>query len=239
MVRRRLLNPAYAAGVFFRPVWIPEPLDPDMEELRRARGVAGLLTYCGVYTMFDGGGLDGFGIGTALHNLSQVVFMLVLVHPVTVGVMLLVWKRRGCPVRTLRTPVLRGFVLLAGYVGAMLVLMRLTFAGPETGTDLKADMVRLLAAFWMLCFVVFASLAVVKNFFGSAAVHPCLPALLAVIVAWPAALPDVKAGGAALNVVLVLGGPVTITALAALEISRLRRYHGIRLLTFPHTPPQL
>jgi hypothetical protein len=226
---RYLLHPVYVAGLLFYPSWIPEPLDPPMETLRRVRAIAGLLTYCGVYAVLgDNVGLDDFGIGAALRNLFGVVWLLLIVHPMTVGVMLLIWKRRGFPIRVLRAPVLRGFVLLAGYVVSLLILIRLTIAGPETWGSFKADTIRLVVALWLFCFFVFASLAVARHLFGSAAIHPGLPALLAAITAWLAALPDLKTGDV-LGLVFVLGGPVTVTAIAALELSRLRRHHGIEL----------
>lgn len=229
---RDLLRPNRAARLLFAPAWIPEPLDPEMETLRRVRAFVGLLTYCGVYAISrDDIDSDDFSIGRALHG--DIVTMLLLVHPVTVCVMLLLWKRRGSPLHGLGAPVVRTFLLLGAYVGAMFILVQLTFAGPDTGASLKGDAIRLIVAFWLFCFVAFASLTVVRNFFGSAAVHPGLPALLASITTWPAVLPSLNTDDVDLGLVLALGGPVTVTAIGFLELSRLRRYHGIELLTHP------
>ncbi|WP_254399616.1 hypothetical protein [Streptomyces sp. AC602_WCS936] len=231
--RRSLLNPVYAAALLFHPAWIPPALDPSIDTLRRVRTIAGLLTCFGVHVA-----LADFSIPSPLSKINNVVLILLTVHPVTVGVMLLVWRKRGHQVRTLRVPVLRGFILLASYVGALLILIQLTIASPESETSPGAEMIHIGVALWLFCFVIVASLAVIKNLFGSAAIHPSLPALLATIITWLAALLDLNTDEVVLGVVLVLSGPVTVTAVAVLELSRLRRHHGIELLTHPGAPPQ-
>jgi hypothetical protein len=97
---------------------------------------------------------------------------------------------------------------------------------------------------WMLGFVVWGAVRVSGNFFGTAAVHRCLPALLATVTSWLMAIPDLVTGdlhglSLTLGVVFILGAPVTVTAIALLEMSRLKRRYGIRLKAHPATLPPI
>jgi hypothetical protein len=76
------------------------------------------------------------------------------------------------------------------------------------------------------------------NFFGTAAVHRCLPPLLAVVTSWLMAVPDLVTGdlhglSLTLGIVFILGTPLTVTAIALLEMGRLKRRYGIRLKAHP------
>ncbi|OIK00767.1 hypothetical protein BIV25_06415 [Streptomyces sp. MUSC 14] len=82
------------------------------------------------------------------------------------------------------------------------------------------------------------ALRVTGNFFGTAAVHRCLPPLLVIVTTWLMALPDLFTGdlhglGLRLGILFVLGAPVTVTAIALFEMARLKRDQGIRLTAHP------
>jgi hypothetical protein len=92
--------------------------------------------------------------------------------------------------------------------------------------------------------VVWGAVRVSGNFFGTAAVHRCLPALLATVTSWLMALPDLVTGdlhglSLTLGIVFILGAPVTVTVIALLETGRLKRRYGIRLKAHPATCPPL
>jgi hypothetical protein len=147
--------------------------------------------------------------------------------------MLFMWKRRGFPIRLLRAFVLRSLALLAGYIGLglLLIMFWLLIRGPWK----SPSPIELCVGLWVLVFSVSASLAVAKNFFGSAAIHPGLPALLTTVTAWLSALLGLRTGP---DMIYVLAGPVSVTVIASLELSRLRRRHGIALLIRASAPPQ-
>jgi hypothetical protein len=71
-------------------------------------------------------------------------------------------------------------------------------------------------------------------------VHRCLPPLLAVVTSWLMAVPDLVTGdlhglSLTLGIVFILGAPLTVTAIALLEMGRLKRRYGIRLKAHPAT----
>jgi hypothetical protein len=188
-----------------------------MAELSRVRGIIGLVVVGALTVLHHGPG------AVPLHADGGASKVLVS-YPLTVGPMLLVWRARGFPVRLLRPYLWRSVALLLGYVALIallavaFLLVRVRWASP--------GILQLVVAGWVLVFAVSASLTVARNLFGSAAVHPGLPALITVVTAWLAALPPFPSGR---GLVLVLAGPVTVTAVALLELSRLRRRHGVVL----------
>lgn len=220
----RLWHPVYASRLVFSPAWIPAPLDPSIAELSRVRSIVGLVVVCFLTVVHDGPGalpLDPDG------GASKVLVS----YPLTVGPMLLVWKARGFPVRLLRAFLWRSAALLVGYV----CLIALAAAAALLAEDRWEAplLVQVCVAGWALVFVLSASWTVARNLFGSAAVHPGLPALITAVTAWLAALLRLPSGQ---GLVLVLAGPVTVTAIALLELSRLRRRHGVALFMSAGAP---
>lgn len=231
-----LLKPHRAARALFHPAWIPDALDPTIEGLKRFRVVAGIMVSLGVYTFVEG----GFAVTELMENVLTASLVLLFLTPLTVGVMLHLWRRTGT-VRQLRTPLLNCLKLLLLFVGCLMSLVLLSeLLGAESFmVSLGAGLMML----WMFVFVGFGAVRVSGNLFGTAAVHRCLPALLATVTSWLTAVPDLVTGdlhglSLTMGVVFILGGPVTVTAIALLEMRRLGRRYGIRLRTHPaHLPP--
>jgi hypothetical protein len=97
---------------------------------------------------------------------------------------------------------------------------------------------------WLTGFLLYGAVQLSGNFFGSAAVHRGLPPLLATVTTWLMAIPDLVTGDLhglsfKMGIVFILGAPLTVTAIAALEMNRLRRHHGIRLGAHPSRLPPL
>ncbi|UNS97287.1 hypothetical protein MMF93_12820 [Streptomyces tubbatahanensis] len=231
--RRRLARPQNAARRVFDPPWIPEPVDPLVEGLKRVRVVAGLVTALGVYTVVAG----GFSLEEALENVVVASLVLLVVTPLTVGVLLMVW-RSGGPIRPLRGSLWGSLNLLLRFVGTALLTFTVLRVAPTSGL-----FVLLLGplGLWLLAFLGCAAVRLNANFFGTAAVHRALPPVLATVTAWLTAVPDLVTGdlhglGLRLGVVFILGAPVTVTALGLLETRRLRRHHGVRLRSHPLAP---
>ncbi|MEV7859436.1 hypothetical protein AB0O86_11500 [Streptomyces hirsutus] len=228
------LKPHQVARALFHPAWIPDSLDPSIERLKRIRLIAGLTATLGVYTFLAG----GFDFTELLTNTLTAAVVLLFLTPLTVGVMLLVWRRTGT-VRELRVPLADGFKLLLLFVGALVTPVLLGWWMLGLGRDdLGLFLFLCLVMLWLVVFVFAAALRVSGNFFGTGAVHRSLPALLAVVTCWLMSLPDLITGdlkglGLALGVVFILAAPLTVTGIALLELRRLKRRYGVRLADHP------
>ncbi|WP_345665476.1 hypothetical protein [Streptomyces venetus] len=231
---RSLLKPQDVARAVFHPAWIPQPLDPSVEQLKKFRVIAGAVASLGVYTFVQG----GFDFTELLENAMTASVVLLFLTPLTVGAMLYVWRRTGT-VGQLRVPLLNSLKLLLLFVGCVAALLVLVRTTNGTGNPIVIIGVGM-TMMWMLVFTAYGAVRVSGNFFGTAAVHRCLPPLLAVVTSWLMAVPDLVTGdlhglSLTLGVVFILGAPVTVTAIALLEMGRLRRRYGIRLRAHPAT----
>ncbi|MFD3732980.1 hypothetical protein [Streptomyces sp. NPDC058632] len=230
------LKPHQLARALFHPAWIPDSPDPSIERLKRIRIIAGLAATLGVYTFLAG----GFDFTELLTNTLTAALVLLLLTPLTVGVMLLVWRRTGT-VRQLRVPLVDALRLLLLFVCALAAPVLLGWAMLGLGReDLGLFLVLCPVMLWLFVFVFAAALRVSGNFFGTGAVHRSLPALLAVVTCWLMSLPDLITGdlhglGLALGIVFVLAAPLTVTGIALLELRRLKRRYGVRLADHPAT----
>ncbi|MFJ9852049.1 hypothetical protein [Streptomyces sp. NPDC101150] len=227
--RASLLWPRHAAWAVFQPGWIPPPDDPLVERLKRFRVIAGMIVASGVYT-FVARDFDGKEV---LENLVVACVVLLVIAPLTVGVMLAVWRRRG-PLRPLVPALIGSLQLLLYFVGSAVLTLLLLQGGVQFPFLAPVPL-------WLLWFVCAAAVRINSNFFGTAAVHRALPPVLASVTSWLMAVPDLVTGdlhglGLTLGVVFILGAPVLVTCLALLEMHRLRRFHGIRLLDHPGAP---
>ncbi|MEU6278200.1 hypothetical protein ABZ871_38270 [Streptomyces populi] len=223
------------ARALFHPAWIPEPVDPSVERLKRVRVVAGAVAAFGVYTFMQ----HKFDTDEILGNVLTAALVLLFVTPLTVGVMLCLWRRTGT-VRQLRRPLLGSLKLLLLFIGmavaAVLLMQLATAVGGAALVPLG------FVALWLIGVVAYGAVQLSGNYFGSAAVHRCLPPLLATVTTWLMAVPDLITGdlhglSLRMGIVFVLGAPVTVTAIAVLEMNRLRRHYGIRLRAHPATLP--
>ncbi|MFG2952032.1 hypothetical protein [Streptomyces adustus] len=230
------LKPHKVARVLLHPAWIPESLDPSVERLKRVRIAAGAVAAVGVYTFVEG----GFALTEMMQNTLVAAAVLLFVTPLTVGVMLYVW-RRGGTVSQLRPPLMNAFKLLLLFVGSVVATVLLLMGASALSGNLVIIPLGFLAL-WMIGFVGAGALRVTANFFGTAAVHRALPPLLATVTTWLMAVPDLVTGdlhglGLRLGVVFILGAPLTVTAVSLLELRRLKRRYGIRLGAHPATLP--
>ncbi|MFD9432579.1 hypothetical protein [Streptomyces sp. NPDC060002] len=235
LTARSFLKPHKVAWAVFHPAWIPEALDPTVERLKRGRVIAGAVAAVGVYTFVQG----GFAFEEMLENTAIASAVLFFLTPLTVGVMLFVWRHTGT-VRQLKSPLLDSLKLLLLFIGCVLTTVGI-FRSSET-LGLMPRMLLTLVGLWMAFFVMAGAVRLSGNFFGSAAVHRCLPPLLATVTTWLMAVPDLITGdlhglSLTMGIVFILGAPVTVTGLALLEMRRLKRRYGIRLAAHPATLP--
>ncbi|MDT0610729.1 hypothetical protein [Streptomyces lancefieldiae] len=235
LTTRSFLKPHRVARAMFHPAWIPEAVDPSVEQLKRVRVIAGAVASLGVYTFVEG----GFALTELLENALTASAVLLLLTPLTVGVMLYVWRRTGT-VRRLREPLLNSLKLLLLFIGSVVAtVVLLQWTGSMGGV---AALPVGFIALWMVGFVGAGAFRISGNFFGTAVVHRCLPPLLATVTTWLMALPDLITGdlhglSLTMGIVFILGAPVTVTTIALLEMGRLKRRYGIRLGTHPAAQP--
>jgi hypothetical protein len=232
---KSFLKPHKLAKAVFHPAWVPESVDSAVESLKRVRIICGAIAAVGVYSFVEG----GFAFDEMLQNMLTACLVLLLITPLTIGVMLYVWRRTGT-VRQLRAPLVKSLVLLLLFIGSVLILMT-TVRGTGPGA-LLPPMLSALVGLWLIWFVGAGAVYVSGNFFGTAGVHRCLPPLLATVTTWLMAIPDLLTGdlhglSLTLGIVFILGAPVTVTAIALLEMNRLRSRYGIRLGAHPATLP--
>lgn len=235
LTARSLLRPKEVARAVFHPAWIPDTLDPSVEKLKRARFIAGTVAAVGVYTFVEG----GFAFEEMLGNMLTASAVLLFITPLTVGVMLYVWRRTGT-VRELRQPLLNSLKLLLAFVGTVVGTVVVWRVAAGSGLFV---LVLGLVALWLTGFAGYGAFQVLGNFFGTAAVHRCLPPLLATVTTWLMAIPDLLTGdlhglSLTLGFLFILGAPLTVTGIALLEMHRLRRHHGIRLGAHPAALPR-
>ncbi|MFF4584668.1 hypothetical protein [Streptomyces sp. NPDC001388] len=237
LTARSFLKPHQVARAVFHPTWIPHALDPSVEQLKRIRVIAGAVAALGVYTYVEG----GFAFEEVLDNAATASAVLFFLTPLTIGVMLYVW-RRGGTVRQLKVPLLNSLKLLLFFIGSVFTTVMLFRLGDAFG--FVAQLLLTLAGFWMALFVMAGAVRLTGNFFGTAAVHRALPPLLATVTTWLMAVPDLVTGdlhglSLTMGVLFILGAPVTVTAIAFLETRRLKQRYGIRLTAHPATLPPL
>ncbi|WP_246101058.1 hypothetical protein [Streptomyces cyaneus] len=237
LTARSFLKPHHVARAVFHPTWIPDSLDPSVDALKKVRVIAGAVAAFGVYTFVEG----GFAFDEMLDNAATACVVLLFITPLTVGVMLHIWRRSGAgTVGQLREPLVRSLKLLLLFIGSALGTVTIFQLGGSLGV--LGSMAFSLVGLWMGFFVIAGAYRISGNFFGTAAVHRCLPPLLATVTTWLMAIPDLVTGdlhglGLAMGAVFILGAPVTVTGIALLEMGRLRSRYGIRLAAHPATLP--
>ncbi|MFJ5778382.1 hypothetical protein [Streptomyces sp. NPDC093094] len=240
LTAKSFLKPHKVAWVMFHPAWIPRSVDPSVETLKRLRVIAGAVAALGVYTYVEG----GFAFTEVLDNAATASLVLLFLTPLTVGVMLWVWRRSGAgTVGQLRGPLVSALKLLLLFVGSVIGTVGLFSVSDSLPVFVQLPF--MLAALWLAVFVIAGAVRITGNFFGTAVVHRCLPPLLASVTSWLMALFDLVTGdlhglGLAMGVVFILGAPLTVTGISLLEMRRLNRRYGIRLgahpATLPHVP---
>jgi len=90
----------------------------------------------------------------------------------------------------------------------------------------------LLFFLWLLGFAAYGGFLAVTHAFRTADIHELVPPLLTTAVTWAMVPVELTSGGypgvpAVLQVMLLLGGPLSVTGIAWLEVRRLRRHYGL------------
>jgi hypothetical protein len=204
--------------------------DEQIEKLYRWRSILGFAIIVGIeayYHSLRSGFSHGYmSINDSVDTLVRVVLIGGALAPI--GVALLTERGyRLVALRQLRFPA--GAV--AGYVALYFAVSRgLPFLlRPRTGANaFLVSVLALVAIIWLGVLVLRGLYLVIVGMFRLADGHPLLAPLTGTVIAWGAAVNTMVAGGSSdvpstLAVLLLVGGPISVTAVSALEVARLRR----------------
>lgn len=209
--------------------YLGEP-DEQIERLYRWRSILGSAIIVGIGAYYHS---LRTGVSHAYLSVNDSVDMLVRVvliggALIPIGVALLTKPGyRKVALRQLRFPA----IAIGGYLALYLAVSRgLPFlVKARTGPDaLLLSVLALAAIIWLAILLLRGLYLLVVGMFRLADGHPLLAPLTGTFIAWGVAINTVLAGGSSdvppnLAMVLLLGGPISVTAVSALEVARLRR----------------
>ncbi|MEV5162075.1 MULTISPECIES: hypothetical protein [unclassified Streptomyces] len=218
-------------------------LDPQVMRVQRIRtwaAVAVTLLILVVYgTAADFEDLQGqYMVRTALTPL-----LLLLTAPLVILMLFRFAPPAARPgMRERLRPVIRSAVWYFGAFISVPLLAGLTVSvnlsvqgyGDRSVFSPLITMVLCVPALWMSFFVFFATASVIRTLFGTSEVHAALPALLTGVLVWVLAVVSPAVSGMPpgppfIQVCALLGGPLSVSALAWWELDRLRAIHGVTL----------
>ncbi|GAA4306538.1 hypothetical protein ACFQY7_28145 [Actinomadura luteofluorescens] len=164
------------------------------------------------------------------------VLILTCVLPVVVGAFVLAARppNRGAFARRIRYPL----IAVAAMFGSMFTFVLAAVPDLEGARDAAGPAVMIpvgvVLVLWMLPFVLYGIVLSLTNVFRTADIHEVVPPLVNVSVSWVMAVVNLfndsfKGIPHVLALVLLLGAPLTVSALAYYELRRLRLLHGITL----------
>ncbi|RVU27770.1 hypothetical protein EOT10_05610 [Streptomyces antnestii] len=215
--------------------------DPVVERVQLFRSVLGLLATLAIAFFYGKGdevwsGAAGSGVG----NLIITPVLLIVTGPLVVLGFILyapphvrpaLRSRLRAPLRTVAWYVLSVSV----FVGAMVATAKSAylFTLPHWAAGTLA-LILLAMIVWGIPFLFFASLYSAKTSFNTAHVHPMLPGVLTAVLVWAVAVVNVFVDGmpegpVAVRLCSLLGGPLSVTAVALWELRRMRTRHGVFL----------
>lgn len=226
--------------------------DPGMMRLQRVRAWAGVVASFVMLSAFGRAEDVAKAYFQLMTRLAVTPWLLLLSAPLVVAVLC---RRASIEARADIRPRLRAAVRPAlQYFGAFTLVPLLGMAAVAVVHHYVSTVdgltlvlyayllvLPLAPVLWLLVFVVFSSGPAIRSF-DTAEVHRALPALLTGVLVWEAAVLGWATGGLPpgpplAQVCMLLGGPVSVTALAWWEIHRLRTRHGVRLPARHPAPP--
>lgn len=239
-ILRGLYNPLYAAQRTFRPSRPGIVSDREVRKLQLWRTWLGLVAWVGLMLTYNAIASADDVQGVASERLDQSwssVLVLVCTFPVVVGAFVAAARdglRRVYLRRALRP--LGSVLAIMASMGTSALAMAPESAGLRDAVGLPGRIIIVVLCLWSIGFALYGIGLSLVHVFRTADIHEVLPPILAGVLVWEMALLDVITGtydqvptGA--RMIFILGAPVTVTALSCWELYRLRRDHGLTLLT--------
>ncbi|MGW7087381.1 hypothetical protein ACWGH2_28325 [Streptomyces sp. NPDC054871] len=217
--------------------------DPLVSKVQLGRAIAGAAaSFLLVYTY---GADDGWS-GVANDGVVKLILAPLLL--IFTGPLVVLGFIRYAPAaqrRVLRSRLRAPLKAVAWYVG-ILVGVALVLAGSALvlkqnhGTLVNGliALALLIGLVWLLPFLLFASAYAARYAFNTSNVHAALPAALTVVLVWELMLFSVALEGGlphgppAVQWCAILGGPLSVTAVALWELHRMRTRHGVRIRAY-------
>ncbi|MFE0103323.1 hypothetical protein [Streptomyces sp. NPDC059009] len=215
-------------------------VDPLVTKVQLWRALAGAAAT--LYLIYTYGADDGWS-GVANDGVAKLILaplLLILTGPVVILVFIrcapagqrsLLRSRLGAPLKAVGWWV----GILVGVVLALLGsawIMKQNYGTLVMGL---VALILLIGLLWLLPFMAFACAYAARYAFNTANVHAALPAVLTVVLVWELMLCSLALDGGlphgppAAQWSAVLGGPLSVTAVALWELRRMRTRHGVRI----------
>ncbi|MGW2226887.1 hypothetical protein [Streptomyces formicae] len=125
--------------------------------------------------------------------------------------------------------------IFAGTVGVLIGAALLLKQNYGTLLNGLVALALLIGLIWLLPFMLFSSAYAARYAFNTANVHAALPAALTVVLVWELTVCSIALDGGlphgppAAQLCAVLGGPLSVTAVALWELHRMRTRYGVRV----------
>ena len=242
----RLLNPFLAARQVCRPSRPDRVDDPAVRKIQLLRTVIGLAAVVWISVSFQLAS-DAKSLGyQRLDQAATSAAVLAAAFPVVIGVFIAATRPNNRRLYLRRA--LKPFGALLALCGAVLYLVLLA-SGKLTGgpvaqmpekPSMDAYMLLLYLLFlaflclWAIVFWIYGAFVSVVHVFRTADVHEVLPPIIAIVLVWALAIVDLFSDAytgvpATARTAMVLGGPLSVTAVSLWELRRLSTRHGLTL----------
>ncbi|MFF1549107.1 hypothetical protein [Streptomyces sp. NPDC058291] len=235
----RAVGPLAAGRKVFRPSRPGRVDDPAVARMQRVRTVVGL---CAVVWVTFSYKLAASAADLADDRLDQswnAVLVLSVTFPVVVGA--LIGMARPPARRELLRRARKPFGSILALIGGVALFPAAVLSGLADGRlatnpvmTAVTVVVVLLMLVWVLPFIAYGVGMSLVHVFRTADIHETVPPLLALVLVWEMALIDLLTGAyegvpGPVRIVLVLGAPFSVTAVALWELRRLRVGYGLTL----------
>jgi hypothetical protein len=235
---RYVFNPFRAAQRVFRPSRPGVVEDPTVRKLQLWRTVAGVVAWVWLtvtYSAISDAGKATHIVSDRLGQSWTSVLVLICTFPVVVGAFCA--AARGGLRRVYLRRSLKSLGAVAAVVASMFTFPLAIAPELEGFRDLvgtPGKVVISLLALWSVGFAIYGIGLSLVHVFRTADIHELVPPILATFLVWEMAIMDVATGAYGnvpplARIAFMMGAPVTVTALSAWEVYRLRRHHGLRL----------
>ncbi|WP_024936443.1 hypothetical protein [Actinomadura welshii] len=231
----RRLNPFLAARAVFRPSRPDLITDARVRKLQVARAWAGIVVTLGVAVVYKATAPEALA-SDRFNDAWLNVLILTCALPLVVGAFIMAARppSRGAFARRLRYPL----IAVGAMFGSMFTFVLAaapTFKGLR---DAAGPIVLIpggvILVLWMAPFALYGIVLSLTNVFRTADIHEVVPPLVSVSASWVMAVVNLFTDAyegvpTTLATALLLGAPLTVSALAYYEMRRLRLLHGITL----------